>query len=363
LPNPAGGAFLSKGGGALGALFDNNSEQSKLQNDCFERRELYRLQIECTNECSANCAYCYPKVMDVNEPLTTREIKSLIRQAANLGVKQIDWMGGDPLEHPDWIELMQSVRYAGMVNNLWTCGPRLNDVVNAKRVIELTQDGFVMIHLDSLDPKILGSLRYTYHPRHVRSTLAGLELLLEAGKSPNDVANMIMLTVHHTPEDVKKTMDFMHRKYRIRTCLMSLKPVDERGITYSYIPKMEDVSAAYRIRDEKFLDGRGMGCQDFPKQYCGTCAFISQDGRLSSCYSLRRTLGDIREESLEDLVRFNESSLFFTPYRKGIRNTCSVCDSNLCWGCRANAFYFSGSSYSEDPLCSHSSSDDDNCPY
>jgi len=233
-----------------------------------------------------------------------------------------------------------------------------------KRVIELTQDGFVMVHLDSLDPKVLSSLRYTYHPRQVRATISGLELLLEAGKSPCDVANVIMLTAHHTPEDVKKTMDFMYRRYRISTCLMSLKPVDERGSIYSYLPRAEDVSAAYRLRDEKFLGGRGMGCQDFPKHYCGTCVFVSQDGRVSSCYSLRRTLGDLREQSLEEIVRFNASSLFFTPYRENDESvTCSMCDNNLCWGCRANAFYFAGSAYSEDPLCSHSHLDRGNCPY
>ncbi|HHT75041.1 MAG TPA: radical SAM protein [Methanomassiliicoccaceae archaeon] len=345
-------------------MFNDSSEQARLQKACFDRNEPYRLQIECTSECSADCAYCYARVMDAKEPLTTREIKSLIRQAANLGIKQVDWMGGDPLERPDWIELMQSVRYAGMTNNLWTCGPLLNDIVTVKRVIELTQDGFVMVHLDSLDPKVLSSLRYTYHPRQVRATISGLELLLEAGKSPCDVANVIMLTAHHTPEDVKKTMDFMYRRYRISTCLMSLKPVDERGSIYSYLPRAEDVSAAYRLRDEKFLGGRGMGCQDFPKHYCGTCVFVSQDGRVSSCYSLRRTLGDLREQSLEEIVRFNASSLFFTPYRENDESvTCSMCDNNLCWGCRANAFYFAGSAYSEDPLCSHSHLDRGNCPY
>lgn len=362
-PGP-GGASLSRSGKALDTLFNNSSEQARSQSACFDRNEPYRLQIECTNECSANCAYCYARVMEAEEPLTTREIKSLLRQAANLGIKQIDWMGGDPLQRPDWVELMQAVRYAGMTNNLWTCGPRLNDIVTAKRVIELTQDGFVMIHLDSLDPKVLGSLRYNYHPRQVRATITGLEMLLEAGKPPCDIANMIMLTAHHTPEDVKKTMEFMYRRYRVSTCLMSLKPVDERGSIYSYLPRTQDVNTAYRRRDEMFLSGRGMGCQEFPKQYCGSCVFVSRDGKVSPCYSLRRTLGNVREQSLGDIIDSNSSSLFFTPYRKNDRSaTCSACDSNLCWGCRANAFYFAGSAYLEDPLCSHSHIDTDHCPY
>ncbi len=41
-----------------------------------------------------------------------------------------------------------------MTNNLWTCGNNLNDVVNAKRVADLTKGGFVAIHQDSLDPDV-----------------------------------------------------------------------------------------------------------------------------------------------------------------------------------------------------------------
>jgi len=159
-------------------------------------------------------------------------------------------------------------------------------------------------------------------------------------------------------------MAFMYKRYRVRTCLMSLKPVDERGSIYSYLPNVQDVNAAYRRRDDMFLDGRGRGCQDLPKQYCGSVMFVSSDGRVSSCYSLRRTLGSIRERSLEDIVRSNASSLFFTPYRSiDEGSTCSSCDVATCWGCRANSFYFGNGVFGEDPLCEHSHVERRDCPY
>jgi len=349
---------------ALDGLFAGGIEGGHAQAAAFERRAPYRLQMECCSECSADCAYCYARVMKGAEPLSTREIKGLLRRAASLGIKEVDWMGGDPLERPDWIELLQAARYAGMTNNLWTCGPRLNDIVTAKRVIELTRDGFVAVHLDSLEPDVLQALRHTYNPRQVGDTFAGLELLLEAGKPPHEVANLIMLTAHHTPEDVEATMSYMHQRYGVRTILMSLKPVDERGALYAHLPRAEDVNLAYRHRDEMFLSGHGMGCQDVPKQYCGTCIFVSLDGDVSSCYALRRTLGNVREQTLEDIVQAHSSSLFFTPYR-GIDHgaSCSACDGEACWGCRANAFYFGNGVYGEDPLCQHSRGTSDNCPY
>ncbi|NLK25533.1 MAG: radical SAM protein [Euryarchaeota archaeon] len=353
-----------KNSSALDALFTGKSAQGSLQAFFFERGAPFRLQLECTADCSADCAYCYARIMEGNEPLSSREIRGLLRRAAALGIKQIDWMGGDPLERPDWIELMQAARYAGMTNNLWTCGPRLNDVVTAKRVIELTRDGFVSIHLDSLNPNVLRSIRKTYDPQQVQDTISGLELLLEAGKPAHEIANLIMLTAHHTPEDVRKTMEIMYRNHRILTCLMSLKPVDERGLLYAHLPRAEDVNMAYRHRDDIFLGGHSMGCQDFPKQYCGSCLFISMDGKVSSCYSLRRTLGNVREQAFEDIIHANSSSLFYTPYRGSEHAaSCTACNKDACWGCRANAFYFGNGVYSDDPLCTHAHSRTDNCPY
>jgi MoaA/NifB/PqqE/SkfB family radical SAM enzyme len=337
---------------ALDAMFLGNSAQGKLQTSYYEQMAPFRMQIECSTECSADCNYCYAKVTEPGEPLTTRELKGLLRRAANLGVKHVDWMGGDPLERPDWIELLQAARYCGMTNNLWTCGPRLNDVVTSKRVIELTEGGYVMVHLDSLDPDVLQRMRRSYTPLTTRETLKGIELLQDMGKPAYEIGNLVMLTSVQSNEDVRRTMETLYTEHGIRTCLMSLKPVDEAGRLTALVPTAEAVDAAYRSRDELFMTGHNMGCQDFPKEYCGTTLFVSVDGHVSSCYSLRRKLGSVRESTLEDIVARNTSFLFFTEYRKEERNvTCPTCETALCWGCRANAFYFGNGAYSQDPLC------------
>ena len=343
---------LRKKDSALETMFLCNSEQGREQQDRFNKMMPFRLQLESSGECSADCSYCYAKVCEKKEPLSTREIKSILRAASGLGIRQIDWMGGDPMERSDWIELMQTARYYGMTNNLWTSGPRLNDIVNAKRVIELTDGGYVVVHLDSLDPEILTSLRDSYNPRTIHDTLKGLELLIDEGKSPSEIANLIMLTNLHTPKDVEDTMVTMLKEYGIHTCLMSVKPVDETGQLSRFSPRIEEVSAVYKVRDDLFFNGKSMGCQDFPKQYCGTTIFISMNGKVSSCYAFRRYLGSVREQSLEDIVSRNSSSLFFTEFRQnndGLR--CGSCDLDACWGCRANAFYFGAGAYGTDPLC------------
>jgi MoaA/NifB/PqqE/SkfB family radical SAM enzyme len=333
-------------------MFAGDSPAAKHQTEQFRRQAPFRLQIECSAECSADCSYCYARTGRSGEQLSAREIKGLLRRAAGMGVRQVDWMGGDPMERPDWIELLQAARYNGMVNNLWTCGPLLNDVGRAKWAIDLTKGGYIMIHLDSLDPEVLRSMRSSYNPLTTRDTLKGVELLLEMGKSPREIGNLLMMTWAQGVDDVRSTMGTLLERYGIRTCLMSLKPVDETGRLNRMIPRPEVVAEAFRARDALFLGGRTMGCQDFPREYCGTTVFVSLDGRVSSCYSLRRNLGSVREHTLDDIISTASSSLFFTGFRDHADEVigCS-CDQELCWGCRANAYYFGGGTYQKDPLC------------
>jgi MoaA/NifB/PqqE/SkfB family radical SAM enzyme len=340
---------------ALDAMFAIDSSSTREQSSAFYRMTPFRLQIECTSECSADCAYCYSRNVPTGEPLSSRELKGIIRRAASIGIKQIDWMGGDPMERPDWIELLQAVRYSGMTNNLWTCGGRLNDIGQAKWAIDLTRNGYIMVHLDSLDPDVLSSMRCSYNPRTTRDTIKGIELLLDMGKPAREIGNLLMMTSAQDVKDVKETMTYLYSNYGVRTCLMSLKPVDETGRLYPLMPQPEEVAEAYRCRDKLFLGGRDMGCQDFPREYCGTTIFVSLDGRVSSCYSLRRNLGSVREYNLDDLVSNASSSLFFTGFRNYSEEVvCGACDKELCWGCRANAFYFGGGAYLKDPICPRS---------
>lgn len=345
---------MNEGTSGLDAMFAGNSPLAKLQASYFEHASAFRLQIEVTSACSADCLYCYAKRSSKGEPLTVREMKELLRRAASLGIMQVDWMGGDPMERPDWIQLLQAARYNGMTNNLWTSGSRLNDVGTAKWVVDLTEGGYVMVHLDSLDPEVLRSMRSSYNPATMRDTLRGVELLQDIGKPPAEIGNLLMLTSAQGLEDVKETMNVLYEKYGMRTCLMSLKPVDGSGEVNAMLPSPETVSAAYSYRDSLFLQGHTMGCQDFPREYCGTTVFISLDGVVSSCYSLRRELGSVREQDLGDIIMRGSSSLFFNEFRKGAgQMVCRSCDKKICWGCRANAFYFGEGADSRDPLCSN----------
>jgi pyrroloquinoline quinone biosynthesis protein E len=109
----------------------------------------YALLAEITYRCPLHCPYCSNPVTvesavpsgeqagptalrtahttENNGELTTKEWKRVIREAAELGVLQIGFSGGEPLARSDLPELVRGGREANLYTNLITSGIGLDD--------------------------------------------------------------------------------------------------------------------------------------------------------------------------------------------------------------------------------------------
>ena len=83
----------------------------------------YALLAELTYKCSLHCPYCSnPTRVRHDVDLTTAEWKRVIREAAELGVLQIGFSGGEPLLRDDLAEIIGAAREANLYTNLITSG-------------------------------------------------------------------------------------------------------------------------------------------------------------------------------------------------------------------------------------------------
>jgi pyrroloquinoline quinone biosynthesis protein E len=96
------------------------------------------LIAELTHRCPLHCVYCSnPMELDARaNELGTAEWSRVFREAAELGVLQADFTGGEPLARPDVVELVSAARAAGLYVNLISSGlpldePRLEKLVAA----------------------------------------------------------------------------------------------------------------------------------------------------------------------------------------------------------------------------------------
>src|SRR5215831_2695724 len=93
----------------------------------------YALLAELTYRCPLHCPYCSnPVGLAAGRELDTEQWVRVIREAAALGVLQVGFSGGEPLQRKDLGRLVQVARHAGMYTNLITSGLGLTDTCTAQ---------------------------------------------------------------------------------------------------------------------------------------------------------------------------------------------------------------------------------------
>jgi pyrroloquinoline quinone biosynthesis protein E len=87
------------------------------------------LIAELTHRCPLHCVYCSNplELQSRTNELPTETWSRVFKEAATAGVLQADFTGGEPLARPDIIELVRSVRSAGLYVNLITSGLPLDE--------------------------------------------------------------------------------------------------------------------------------------------------------------------------------------------------------------------------------------------
>src|SRR5271154_5812927 len=103
------------------------------------------LIAELTHRCPLHCVYCSnPQELQsrVTE-LPTADWSRVFKEAAELGVLQADFTGGEPLARTDIVELIRSARAAGLYVNLITSGMPLDET----RLAALVEVGLDHIQL------------------------------------------------------------------------------------------------------------------------------------------------------------------------------------------------------------------------
>jgi pyrroloquinoline quinone biosynthesis protein E len=88
------------------------------------------LVAELTHRCPLHCVYCSNplELQSRANELSTQDWSRVFKEAAEAGVLQADFTGGEPLARPDIVELIRNARAAGLYVSLITSGLPLDEV-------------------------------------------------------------------------------------------------------------------------------------------------------------------------------------------------------------------------------------------
>ena len=232
------------------------------------------LWVEVTNRCNLTCKHCYSKSgpnVDISREMSLNEYKSVVGQAANLGCRSIQFIGGEPTVYPHITDLILHAKHSGFEDiEVFT-----NLVVLKDEILELVRNG--TIHL---------ATSFYSSESKVHGEITGREASFK-----------------RIVKNIKKVVD---AGGMMRACVPLMKAnKDEYDRTISYLENL----GVQNIRSDTVREfGRAANNdKECMGNLCGACAgnvaCVDPTGLVSPCIMSKKwRLGDTSQESLADIL-------------------------------------------------------------
>ncbi|TFH62067.1 MAG: radical SAM protein, partial [Gemmatimonadales bacterium] len=168
-----------------------------LQKHTYPLNQLY---FYLTEGCNLRCRHCWivPRYQADNHPYSLLNLdlfRSIIEQAKPVGLTAVKLTGGEPLLHPQILEILEIIRNEDLRLTVETngvlCTPEL------AREMASCKSPFVSVSLDGSDPETHEWVRRV--PGCFEASLKGIRNLVEAGSSPQ----IIMAIMHRNKDQME----------------------------------------------------------------------------------------------------------------------------------------------------------------
>ena len=329
----------------------------------------------CTRAEDSKYAYSLGDGRASPEELDTDEAERLLDMAEDFGAENLFITGGEPLLRKDIIELIKYASALGLNLYLKTNGWAINEkgeiaknlaACNCKVIISIAgleevddmlrgkgaYRRSISTALACSEQGILSSLSVT-NTKHVVHQIGELvNLALELGAKGFALASLIpqpicveeqrakLMPLEPSPEEHERELNEIYLLSKQLDGKIGLMPYD---IFYNRILKTKEPSLVLRSR-------------------CSVCNNLEEnewlevqdDGKAYGCGPLGLMFGDVREDSLAEIMARNRDSELVKRLadRRNLKGKCGACEFNsICGGCRARAYVHTGDMFAEDPYC------------
>ncbi len=328
----------------------------------------YALLAELTHRCPLRCGYCSNplELRKSEDELSTVEWLRVIEEAAELGVLQIHFSGGEPLVRNDLEQLVRGASGTGLYTNLITSGIGLTE----KRAVSLAGSGLksVQLSLQAADSLLSNSIagRNSFAEKQVaaqniRGAVLPLSMNVVLHRLNIDQLESIIDTCAAWGADRIELANVQFYNWALlnRDVLMPTRDQIERAES-SYRQKQRELGPRIELI---------WVVSDYYEQYPKPCMggwgklqlTVAPDGQVLPCpvASMISTLqfDSVKHRSLRWIW---ESSPAFNQFRgfDWMPDPCRSCERRFedFGGCRCQAFALTGSADRTDPVC-HKSPD------
>jgi PqqA peptide cyclase len=322
------------------------------------------LIAELTHRCPLHCVYCSNPLELKNraDELSTEVWSRVFREAAEVGVLQIDFTGGEPLARADLVDLIRSARGTGLYVNLITSGLPLDEA----RLDEIVQAGLDHIQLSFQGATADSANEFSGTKAHEHK-LRVLDWLKR-----RRVALTLNFVIHrrnidHLPEMLALAESSSAGRIEFANVQYYGWAFANRG---DLLPTREQLDRSIELlkRAEERLRGKiqvEYVVPDYYAKYPKACMggwgqklmLVAPNGDALPCHAAQIIPGlhfdNLKDHSLREIWEKSEA---FQKFRgeEWMPEPCKSCDRRTrdFGGCRCQAFLLTGDATATDPVCS-----------
>lgn len=319
-----------------------------------KEKKLLSLDIELTKLCNLYCSYCYvPSVRETKDELEKSEIKHIINEAKQLGIRTLNLTGGEPLLYKHYFEIASYACSLGISVLLFTNGTLITRNV-ASQLMDLQVSPCVK--LDSLKPEIQDDL--VGEKGSHEKIMKGIDYLVDAGYTTKHPILSVNTTItqknyHGIPQlwSWLRSKNIIPSLTRLQPMGRAKKRMDlliSSKKLYELYCKVSEIDHQLGIPwDPSIPWVHGKACR---RHYIG--AFINSYGKVQPCSGLPIEAGNIRKEELGEIISHSRIFDISRNIEKHLEGDCKTCRyKSQCYGCRSIAYHMTNKFTESDPLC------------
>lgn len=283
------------------------------------------LDVAITNFCEHGCKFCYRQSNSGGKHISLEDLQCVIDQAKEVGVLQIALGGGNPNQHPQFVEVLKMIRDTGIVPSYTSNGEGLTD-----DILYATKLYCGAMALSLYPPYD----RYEGLTKRIRSF--GIKLNLHAILK-TDTIDLLTSWLKEPPAWFGYINALIVLNYKPVASSSSLMVTDKNLLRsfYSAVSECKHTKIGF---DSCCIPGivTWMNVNSSLIESCEAArfsAFVSEDLKMYPCSFMANTdmYGDLHLSSMLEIWQANVS---FVNHRKKIKdNSCSAClHRHLCNG-------------------------------
>lgn len=281
------------------------------------------------------------------------EIKDVIFQAKNLGVKKVVILGGEPMIYPSIIPMVRYIHSLGLSIEMFTNGCNIS-VENARELF--MNEVNVVLKMNTFDEKLQDEIAGKKGAfSDIQNALKNLQSQGYPSKNVSLGASTVLCSQNiHEIKDMWRWL----RERGIRPYFETITPqgnakknnaidIDpiEAFKLFSEISEIDKNEYGYDWQPQPPL----VGNKCLRNQY--SC-LITANGNVFPCVGVTIPLGNVRTQSLSEIIAESEVLEDLRNYKTRIKGPCRECSSiSECYGCRGAAYQLTGDYMASDPLC------------